>query len=262
MRVQGRLAGKAALITGASRGIGRAIAELFAQEGAAVAAVALKNRELLNQVVERMREQGVKAIGLIGDVGEPADASRLVQEAVTALGHLDILVNNAGVDVADFHPVHEFEVEEWNAVIRTNLTSQFLMTKYAVPELLKAGSAAIVNMSSVAGLLAWEGDSPYNASKAGVTLLTQTTALDYARQGIRCNAICPGVVGTDMTMDYIKAQPDPKAAEEDFAAKHPMHRMCTPLDVASAAVYLASDESSFVTGVALPIDGGLTAHGG
>jgi NAD(P)-dependent dehydrogenase (short-subunit alcohol dehydrogenase family) len=258
---QGRMAGKAALVTGASRGLGKAIAQRFAQEGAAVALVARQNRELLDEVVGGISAQGGQAVGLLGDVGAPKDAKRLVEEAVSALGRLEVLVNNAGIDVTAFHPLHEFDVELWDDIIRTNLTGQFLMTKFAVPHLLQSGRAAIVNISSVCGLMGWEGDAPYNASKGGVTLLTQTTALDYARQGIRCNAICPGVIGTDMTWNYIKAQPDPQAAEEDFNKLHPMHCMGAPDDIANTAVFLASDEALFMTGASIPVDGGLTAHG-
>ena len=257
----GRLAGKAALVTGASRGLGRAIVERFVEEGAAVAAVALTNRAALNELVAQVAGAGGRAVALLGDVGDPADARRLVAEAVAALGRLDILVNNAGIDVTRFRPVHEFEEETWDAILRTNLTGPFLMTKYAAPQLLKSGRAAIVNMASVCGLQAWQGDAPYNASKAGLILLTQTTALDYARRGIRCNAICPAVIGPDMTWNVIQAQDDPQAAEEAFLNLHPMHVLGRPVDVANAAVYLASEEAAFVTGTALTVDGGMTAHG-
>lgn len=257
----GRLAGKVALVTGASRGLGRAIVERFAEEGAAVAAVALRNRDLLDTVVAGVVAAGGRAVALIGDVGEPADARRLVAETVGAFGRLDVLVNNAGIDVTSFRATHEFEDADWDAILRTNLTGPFLMTKYAVPELLKAGRAAIVNIASVCGVQAWQGDAPYNASKAGLIMLTQTAALDYARQGIRCNAICPAVIGTDMTWNFIKEAEDPKAMEERFLSLHPMHVLGRPVDVANAAVYLASDEAAFVTGAALTVDGGMTAHG-
>lgn len=257
----GRLAGKAALVTGASRGLGRAIVERFAEEGATVAAVAVRNRAMLDEVVAGVNARGGHAVALMGDVGEPAEARRLVAETVAALGHLDVLVNNAGIDVTQFRPVHEIEDELWDSIIRTNLRGPFLMTKYAVPELLKSGRSAIVNIASVCGVQAWEGDAAYNASKGGVMLLTQTTALDYAKRGIRCNAICPAVIGTDMTYNYINNQPDPKAAEEEFRSLHPMHVLGRPVDIANAAVYLASDEAAFVTGAPLLVDGGMTAHG-
>ncbi len=257
----GRLAGRAALVTGASRGLGRAIVERFAEEGAAVAAVAIRNREALEEVVAGVNASGGRAVALLGDVGNPADARRLVDEAVSALGRLDILVNNAGIDITTFRPVHEFDEETWDAILRTNLTGPFLMTKYAVPELLKSGHGSIVNIASVCGVQAWQGDAPYNSSKAGLIMLTQTTALDYARQGLRCNAVCPAVIGTDMTWNFIKAQEDPAVAEEEFRALHPMHVLGRPIDVANAALYLASDEAAFVTGAALTVDGGMTAHG-
>lgn len=260
-RPGGRLAGKAALVTGASRGLGRAIVQRFAAEGAAVATVALQNRAALEGLVAEVSGAGGRAVALLGDVGVPAQARRLVDEAVAALGRLDILVNNAGIDVTSFRPVHEFADETWDAILRTNLTGPFLMTKYAVPELLKSGHAAIVNIASVCGVQAWQGDAPYNASKSGLIMLTQTAALDYARQGIRCNAICPAVIGTDMTWNFINAQDDPQAAEEEFLNLHPMHVLGRPVDVANAAVYLASDEAAFVTGAALTVDGGMTAHG-
>jgi NAD(P)-dependent dehydrogenase (short-subunit alcohol dehydrogenase family) len=257
----GRLAGKAALVTGASRGLGRAIAERFAAEGAAVAAVARRNRALLDELVAGVSAQGGRIVALLGDVGRPDEARRLVEEARAALGRLDILVNNAGIDVTAFRPVHEFDEQTWDEILRTNLTGPFLMTKYAVPALLESGRAAIVNIASVCGVQAWEGDAPYNASKAALIMLTQTTALDYARRGIRCNAVCPAVIGTDMTWNFIRAQPDPAAAEEEFRALHPMHTIGHPRDIAAAALYLASDEAAFVTGTSLLVDGGLTAHG-
>ena len=260
-RRAGRLAGKAALVTGASRGLGRAIALRFAEEGASIAAVAIRNRAELDELVSDVLEEGGHAVALLGDVGEPADAKRLVADAVATLGHLDVLVNNAGIDITNFLPLHEFAEETWDAILRTNLTGPFLMTKYAVPDLMTSGRGAVVNIASVCGVQAWQGDAPYNASKAGLIMLTQTAALDYAKRGIRCNAICPAVIGTDMTWNFIAAQPDPKAAEEEFRSLHPMHVLGRPMDVANAALYLASDEAAFVTGAVLTVDGGMTAHG-
>ena len=257
----GRLAGKVALVTGASRGLGQAIVERFVEEGAAVAAVAHRNRQMLDDVVAGVTARGGRAVALLGDVGRAEEAKRLVEGAIAAFGRLDILVNNAGIDVTSFRPVHEFEEQVWDEILRTNLTGPFLMTKYAVPALLKAGSAAIVNIASVCGVQAWQGDAPYNASKAGLIMLTQTTALDYAKLGIRANAICPAVIGTDMTWNFINEAEDPQAMEETFRSLHPMYVLGRPVDVANAAVYLASDEAAFVTGASLMVDGGMTAHG-
>jgi NAD(P)-dependent dehydrogenase (short-subunit alcohol dehydrogenase family) len=257
----GRLAGKVALVTGASRGLGRSIAERFAQEGAAVAAVARTSRAAVEEIAHGINAAGGRAVALIGDVGDRADARRLVAEAVTAFGCLDILVNNAGIDVTSFRPLHEFDEDTWDDILRTNLTGAFLMTKYAVPALLDSGRASIVNIASVCGVQAWKGDAPYNSSKAAMIMLTQTAALDYARQGIRCNAVCPAVIGTDMTWEFIKAAEDPNVMEEFFRNLPPMHALGVPVDVANAALYLASDEAGFVTGAVLTVDGGMTAHG-
>lgn len=257
----GRLAGKAALVTGASRGLGRAISERFAVEGASVAIVARTSREAVEVIAQAINVAGGRAVALLGDVGDREDARRLVEETVAAFGGLDILVNNAGIDVTSFRPLHEFDEDIWDAILRTNLTGAFLMTKYAVPALLKSGRASIVNIASVCGVQAWQGDAPYNSSKAGMIMLTQTAALDYARQGIRCNAVCPAVIGTDMTWEFIKAADDPEGMEEFFRNLHPMHVLGMPADVANAALYLASDEARFVTGSVLTVDGGMTAHG-
>ena len=191
----------------------------------------------------------------------PAGKAFMLNLRVDAIDQLLDRLRAAGIDITTFRPVHEFDEETWDAILRTNLTGPFLMTKYAVPELLKSGHGSIVNIASVCGVQAWQGDAPYNSSKAGLIMLTQTTALDYARQGLRCNAVCPAVIGTDMTWNFIKAQEDPAVAEEEFRALHPMHVLGRPIDVANAALYLASDEAAFVTGAALTVDGGMTAHG-
>ncbi len=253
-----RLRGKVALITGASRGIGRGIALEFARQGARVVVNANSDVTGLAETVRLVRDAGGEAVEARGDITRPADVRAIVAAGVEAFGHLDTVVSNAGIEIVA--PVAELRDEDWERVIAVNLTGTFLVCKYAIPALLAAGGGAIVTMGSVAGVVGWAEDAAYNASKGGVILLTKTIALDYATRGIRANCICPASIETEMHRAYLAQAPDPAAEEAALNAMHPVGHVGTVRDVALAAVYLASDESAFVTGSTLMVDGGFTAR--
>lgn len=253
-----RLRGKVALITGASRGIGRGIALEFASQGARLALNANRDTEGLAATARAARALGADVVEVRGDVAERAEARSLVDTALEAYGRLEIVVSNAGIEVDA--PVAETDEDDWDRIIAVNLTGTFLICKYAIPALLAAGGGSIITMGSVCGLVGWKGAGAYNASKGGVVLLTKTIALDYAAAGIRANCICPGSIETEMHRAWIAQAPDPHAEEEALNQAHPIGHAGTVEDVAMAAVYLASDESRFVTGSVLAVDGGYTAR--
>lgn len=256
----GRLEGKLGLVTGGSSGIGRAIAERFANEGAAVAVGASSNREGAAETLRRVRAAGSDGAVVLGDVSQVDEARRVVEDAVAALGGLDIVVNNAGIDIdTGPRPAADFEVETWDRLIAVNLRGPFLVSKFAIPHLLERGGGALLGIGSVAGLYAWEGDCAYNAAKAGLHVLAQTIAIDYAKQGIRSNCICPGVIATELHEAYVAGSEDARAEEERLLARHPVGRFGRVEEVAALAATLCSDEVSFVTGALVPLDGGFTA---
>jgi NAD(P)-dependent dehydrogenase (short-subunit alcohol dehydrogenase family) len=242
----GRLAGKAALVTGASRGIGAAIARRFAAEGADVVNASL---------VEPVYDDAAVA-SMIADVGDPEAAERMVAEAVERLGKLDILVNNAGVELEA--TIEHTTPEEWDRVMTVNAKGPFLCSKFALPH-LRSTRGVIVNTASVDAFWGEPELAAYCASKGAVLALTRCLALDHARDGIRSVAICPGYVRTDLLEQFYDNQPDPEAARASLSQKHPLGRICEPDEVASLATWLASDEAAFVSGQPYVIDGALTA---
>jgi dihydroanticapsin dehydrogenase len=252
-----RLQGKVALISGASRGIGKGIALEFAHQGARVAVGANRDLAGLASTASQIRKLGGEALEVLGDVASPANAQTMVNATLAAFGKLDILVCNAGIEV--IAPVADLSVEDWNQVIAVNLTGTFLLCKYAIPAMLDAGGS-IITMGSVAGVVAWAADAAYNASKGGIILLTKTIALDYGTRGIRANCICPGSIETEMHRAYLAQAENPEVEEAALNALHPVGHVGSVEDVAMAAVYLASDESRFVTGSCLMVDGGYTAR--
>ena len=252
------LKGKVAIVTGATAGMGRAAAELFAREGARV--VLCGRRESLGQeIVDVIKGRGGEATFVTADVAKAEDVKRVVDTTVATYGKLDVLFNNAGINEhAEGDPDKEPE-EIWDRIIDVNLKGTFLGIKYAVPEMRKAGGGSIINNSSVNDVQAdMVSMSSYHASKGGVTAMTKKAALAYAADNIRVNAVNPGPIATEMVDIPWDKLTDPDIVA-DRKTKQPLNRMGHPMDVAYAALYFASDESAFVTGATLLIDGGQSA---
>ncbi len=254
----GRLDGKVALITGSGRGQGQAAALLFAREGARVV-VSDVNVEGGQATVRSITEAGGEAVFQAADVSKAAEVEALVHTAVRTYGGLHILYNNAAIwaarGVDNF--VTELSEEGWAQVLAINLTGVFLCCKYGIPALIDSGGGSVINTASVAGIAGSRNRShAYSASKGGVVALTRAMAMAYARNTVRVNAICPGGVDTPMIAPML----DTEDRRQRSAASHPLGRMGTPEDIANFALYLASDESSWVTGGIFPIDGGFTAQ--
>jgi NAD(P)-dependent dehydrogenase (short-subunit alcohol dehydrogenase family) len=246
-----RLEDKVAIVTGAGSGIGKAIAHRFAAEGALVVVSDISGEEQ-----HTAREIGERAIAVRADVSALEDVRALIESAVTRYGRLDILVNNAGIEGHQAATADCTE-ENFDRVIAVNLRGVFLGMKYALPVMLRGGGGSIINVASVAGLVGFPNIPAYCASKGGVVQLTRTTALEYAREHVRVNAICPGVIWTPMVERFSGNTAEGRQQMEQM---EPVGRLGTPEDVAAMAVYLASDESAFVTGTALPVDGGMVAQ--
>ena len=255
-RTERRLSGKVAFVTGASRGIGEAIARRFAAEGARVA-LAARDEAASERIAEQLTEQGGEAVAISCDVTIPVSVSNAIASIVARWGRIDILVNNAGLGGPT--PLDDSEDSRWNGIIATNLTAVFRVTREAAPFLPQG--ARIINMSSVLGRFGVAGQAAYSASKHGVIGLTRTLALELAPRQITVNAICPGWVETDMGRDGIRriahrAKITEEQAHEKAARMAPLGRVLDPEEVAGLAAYLASDEARSVTGQALVVDGG------
>ena len=248
-----RLENKVVLISGGAKGMGAVEARLFAKEGAKIVIGDLLEAEG-KRVEAEINETGGECLFVPLDVTDEAQWEQAVAAAVGRFGKLDVLVNNAGIYVS--HSVEETTSEEWDRVMDINAKGVFLGAKCAIPAMRQAGGGSIINISSVAGLVGNPFSSAYNASKGAVRLFTKSTAIQYAAEGIRSNSIHPGVIQTDMTADAIA---DPRFKTERLDPT-PLARLGQPEDVAYGALYLASDESSFVTGAELVIDGGWTAQ--
>jgi NAD(P)-dependent dehydrogenase (short-subunit alcohol dehydrogenase family) len=250
----GRLGGKRALVTGASGGIGRAIAERFAAEGADIAVGGYRNVAGAEETASRVRAGGQTATVALGDLACEADVERLVEETATALGGLDIVVNNAATYIEDAQmPAAAYDLDVWDRTMAVNLRGPLLVLRTAMPYLLEHGNGVHLAIGSVSGIAPWKGDAAYSVAKAGLHMLTQAVALDYAELGIRSNCICPGVIETDAMRQYFAEQPEQRPV---FARLHPVNRLGTAGEVAALAVALCSDEASFITGALVPIDGG------
>jgi len=247
-----RFAGKAVLISGGNSGIGRAAAAAFVGEGASVM---LASRDLAKSQAVADSIGSARAIKC--DVQSEADCLAAVQATLDAFGRIDVLFNNAGVIVRD-RDVPSTTEAEWDLTMNVNVKGTFLLSKAALPHMV-AGSS-IVNNASYYGLVGGRRTAAYNASKGAVVLLTKAMALDHAEQGIRVNCVCPGSVDTPMITDAFDELGGEETARKIFEAKHPLKRVATPEEVASAVLFLASNEAEFITGAALPIDGGLTAQ--
>lgn len=248
-----RLRNKVAIVTGAGTGIGRAIAIAFAREGAKVVLVGRRNKPLEAVV----REIGDAAISIPVDICRTKDIQRIVDVTLKQLGRLNVLVNNAGVLIAG--TAESLTERDWDQTFDTNVKAVWMLSRAALPAMREAGGGSIINVSSVIGLVGARNRVAYSASKGAVTLLTKSMALDHAAEGIRVNCICPGIVETELVADFIRKAPDPRAARAVRVALHAIPRFGTPEDIAECAVYLASDESKWVTGAAFPVDGGYLA---
>jgi 3-oxoacyl-[acyl-carrier protein] reductase len=244
------LTGRTALVTGGSRGLGRAISLALGRQGADVAVNYRGNAEAADSVVAEIAALGRRALAIQGDTSAGREACEaIVKAAIDGLGSLDILVNNAGITRDNL--LMRMDAEEWDSVIDTNLGGPFWMTRAVARPMLKARSGRIINMSSAAGRMGNAGQANYAAAKAGLIGLTKTTARELASRGITCNAIAPGLIETDLTADM------PEAATEALRGMTPLGYLGSVDDVAAAAVYLASDEARYVTGQVLGVDGGI-----
>jgi NAD(P)-dependent dehydrogenase (short-subunit alcohol dehydrogenase family) len=250
----GKLDGKVAIITGAASGIGKATAILFAQEGAKVVVADITD-DLGEETVKMINKSGGKAIFVHVNISKAEDVENMIKTTVKAYGRLDIIFNNAGIEGASADTAN-YPENIFDKVVAVNLKGVWLGIKYAVPELLKNGGGSIINTTSVAGLVGFASSSAYSASKGGIIQLTKTAALEYAKQNIRVNCIAPGVIDTPMIDRIIKDHPE---VEEALIQAEPIGRLGKPEEIAQAALFLASGDSSFVTGTVLVVDGGLTA---
>lgn len=244
---------KVAIVTGGSSGIGRATALSFAKKGAKLVIADWKENQETMDLIENL---GGEAIFVKCDVSKDSDVKALVEKTIATFGHLDFAFNNAGIEGASA-PTQDCTEENWDKTIAINLKGIWLCMKYEIPEMLKKGKGIIVNCSSVAGLIGFAGLPAYVASKHGVIGLTKTAALECAKFGIRVNAVCPGVIQTAM-IDRLTGKT--KEAIKQFTELEPVGRFGQPEEIANAVIWLCSDEASFVTGIAMPVDGGFVAQ--
>jgi NAD(P)-dependent dehydrogenase (short-subunit alcohol dehydrogenase family) len=252
-----RLLGKVAAITGGTSGFGFSTAQLFVQEGATVVVAARKIEKGAHAVKKIKELTGVDVKFFPCDVSRENEVMDLVQKIIDLYKKIEIWVNNAGILIRK--DLEETTEKEWDEIMNTNLKGVFFCCKHVIPFMVKNGKGSIINISSHVSLIG-KSDAPlYSASKGGVTSLTRSLSLRYAKNNIRVNCICPGWIITDINRDVIEKAEDPAKKLQEIVAKYPLGRLGTPVDVAHAAVYLASDESQWVTGIALPVDGGYIA---
>ncbi len=254
-----RLKGKVAVITGASMGIGKATAIMFAREGAKVAVTDIMEEEG-REVVKEILKVGGEAIFFYLDVSKEVEVQVVMNEVFKKWGHLDILINNAGIAGINA-PTHEVTEKEWDKVMQVNVKGVFFCTKYALGYMRESGGGSIVNISSIYGIVGAPDVPPYHASKGAVREMSKTDALIYAKDNIRVNSVHPGFIWTPMVESYLKDSGSTlEEGKANLKSMHPIGRIGEPDDIAYGILYLASDESSFVTGEELVIDGGYTAQ--
>jgi len=251
-----RLDDKVAVVTGAAKGIGAGIVERFVDSGAAVAGFDIDG-EALRALADRLCSRG-RILAIEGDVALERDVQKAIERTVAECGRLDIVVNNAGIELAGLIP--DYTSEQWDRQVGVNLKGAFFFAKYAIPHLRVRGGV-ILNISSVHAFVSYQGDAAYDAAKAGLLALTRTLAIDHGREGIRVNAICPGYIDTPMTEQWLATVPDRDETMRQVLSIHPLGRIGTPRDIADAALFLASDAASFISGTYLVVDGALTAAG-
>ncbi len=245
-----KLTGKTAIITGGATGIGLACAELFLKEGGKVVLFGRRKDRL--EEAEKALQGDVLTVS--GDITQEKDVNRLVNETRSKYKSVDILINNAGTFA--MAPLHEMDPGEWDRVLDINLRGVFLLTQSVIPSMLEQGGGSMVHISSILGMIAAPQTAAYNASKAALSQFSRSLAVEYGPQGIRSNTICPGLIETEMTEGMM----DNKEWIAELAKRYPIGRFGKPQDVAEACLFLASDQSSFITGTVLPVDGGCTAN--
>ena len=252
-----RLEGKRALVTGASSGIGKAIAELFAREGGAVA-VGGRNEGRARETCDEIERGGGKGLVVLGDLSIEQEAERVVSEAVEGLGGLDIVVNNAGIDTGDWRDVADWPMETFDEIMAMNLRGPFLVAKFSIPHLLSAGGGSMLHISSVCATTVWAGDCAYGMSKAALNMLSDHIAVEYGSRGIASNTLMPGVVRTALHEGVMETMNDGRAFERVLLSRHPIGRFGDLEEIAEAALFLCAGRTHFMTGANVLIDGGYS----
>jgi NAD(P)-dependent dehydrogenase (short-subunit alcohol dehydrogenase family) len=258
MNSNGRVKGEVAVVTGAALGIGKACAEMLANQGATVAVTDVLVQEG-NKLVNDIRIAGGSANFWHLNVADEANVKTVIYEIHAMYGKISILVNNAGISGIN-KPTHEVSADEWNHLMAINVNGVFFCTKHVLPHMMKNGKGSIINLSSIYGLVSAPDVPPYHASKGAVRMMSKTDALIYASHKIRVNSVHPGFIWTPMVENFVKDTGNAQVAKEALSALHPLGHLGDVDDIAYGVLYLASDESKFVTGTELVIDGGYTAH--
>lgn len=251
----GKLNDKTALVTGGASGIGRAIAQLFLEQGARVV-ISDINASALDTAVKELAEYGA-VTGVAGDVRSMADAGQMVQTTLDQYGSLDVLVCNAGI--TSVMPIEELGEDEWDRVLTTNVKGMFTLVKHAVPHMKAQGGGKIVTLGSEMGIVAVPESPAYNASKGAIIMFTKSIAIDLIRYNIRVNSLCPGITRTPLLQAEVDNSIDPEKTAAEQATWAPIMRVADPREIAQGALFLASDDSSFAVGSCLVLDGGFTA---